>query len=273
MKQTIITLIVSLFIFSCSSERTDKRLIGDWTNGNMVYSFEDTLCSSPFPSWEYTRYKIIKDSIFIRQHDSFKVIDSIDFWFTYQILSISDTSLKLKKNWRDSDSNYLFDTLNLSRFKKYNSNKIRKITYSSSIYLGKSPSLDIEINKNGNVVFNGRRDTKFSGLYEGKISKNKLNYIQNKVNNISLNDINRNYTSQENDSQTHELIVHFENGETLKTMVYGLWCNEPSELRVLLHRLATIYLELDLKKSSLEKYNFDKLEYDIPPVHDNLLDD
>ena len=117
----------------------------------------------------------------------------------------------------------------------------------------------LEIDRLGNVIFDGRAYTEKEGLYSGTLSKNELERILSEINSIQLDSLKIWYAANWTDDQTCGVSIETMN-KTYESSAYG-FNKEPMELRMLFDRLMELHKNMELTKDSTisNKFKFRKL--------------
>lgn len=249
--------IIISFLFIRCEQSTDslkaskEKIVGDWYNHNISFSFEDSLCSFLSPFNETSKFKIKNDTLIIEnQFDT----------FTFNISAINDSILGLIPLDKFSRSYFAFDevlnkdTLMLTKMYAKNNEKLASIGFRCSMCFGTCPSMSMMINKNGEILFHGKSYTEIEGFYSGNLSKPQLNYLEKKIQNIQLDSLQNSYRAHHSDDQTCYLYLKTENKE-INVKVYGSY-DEPKELKVLMYKVKNIYKYVNLKKDSTVEEKF-----------------
>lgn len=270
-KHYIFCLLIShLIITGCNnSEPIKSTLEGDWlatykkgeyVEKNFVFSFEDSMCTYIHPTSTPRQYEIISDTIIISYYDRNNSLATHKFY----IESIDDKTLTISpqnEKTRQLFKNYQhlqLDELNFIKIEKKNNYNFTKIAFFSSVCFGSCPSMYIELDSNGNILyqdlfpydFKSEDSTKY---YSGKISTKYLEIIKNKVTAIDLDKLKEDYSAMWTCDQTCEIIIKNEDS-AFQTRVYGYY-REPVELRILFEKLMDLSNVTKLEK----KDNFKKL--------------
>lgn len=276
-KKTLI-LIGIIGIFGCSIPVAKKSLSenikgdwkteyfeGDWKKRTaFIFTFQDTTCTYLYPFGVKSRYKIQNDTLIINERIREKRNNISGGKEAYQFLidSINTNSLYLKPITKETKKLFSyygtenFKTFKLSRVKKINNWNFKHLGFYSTECFGTCPSMYMEIDSLGNIYFEGGMYTKKSGFHIGKLSKNVLTAISNKINNIQLDSLKEYYSANWTDDQTCGIKVETKN-KIYESNAYG-FDKEPIELRILFHHLIELYKEVDLKKDTIQKFKFNK---------------
>lgn len=281
-QKVIYSLLICASLLACESSDEKltylnydlKLLEGDWRTKNLtdgihsnqlVFTFEDTLCSFIYPEGQFGSYSIssnvLKISVFKEKKKrvfNFRIVelDSEEM----VLIPTGSSSEQLLERFRISRSKEIIeqlglkqpskvDTLYFKKIKEKNSIDVSKISFRSSPCDFQCPVLYIEIEKSKNVIFYGDSETKLIGGYTGKISENQYSVLVSKIRNLDLEKIQPSYYGSKSGDQECRLIIEYDNGKLLSTRVYGI-DQEPIELRILLHKLQELYKVVELKKSS-----------------------
>lgn len=283
-----------LFVFfigflSCSQKNTKnsstikQKIKGNWSvenfEGNQrvrsfVFSFEDSTCSYLYPWGTYFKYWIKDDTINIKKRisNSKNNINKDQLIYQFLIDSVSVKELILKpitdktKAFFKDYKNKKPDIIQLTKIEEKYNYEIERIGFYSSICYGTCPSMYLEIDKLGNVLFKGRSHTEKEGLYSGKLSEIEFEIIKSHINGISLNKLEKMYSTNWTDDQTCGILIKTKNN-AYESSVYG-FDQEPIELRMFFHKLMELYKNTALKKDStiLQNFQLNEFEYNrFPP--------
>lgn len=288
MKKAIVILFGLIFFLGCQRAERDNLLLvnliqGDWATDTYkenadektyTFTFQDSTCSYLYPYGEYTAFEISSDTLIISERTrrrrngitggnekyQFKIIDLDEFEL---ILSpISEGTVKLFKYLKETK----FDTIHLKRIRPKNNVKIERIAFYSTACYGTCPSMYLEIDDEGNILFHGRNYTEKDGFFTGQISDVELQLIEQKIHNIDLDSLLKRYSAPWTDSQTCGVKIKTSTNE-IESSAYGL-NKEPVELRILFHRLMEVYKVAELKQDSTigSEFQFPEFRYSgLPP--------
>ncbi len=277
-------LILIIGLFGCSQNQTKNDIFiskqingqwkteyfnGDWKKTTFIFTFQDSNCSYLYPWGEFSTYWINGDTLYIKERIRkrrnnigggkliFKfLIDSI----TANALFLKPTNDKTKELFNYyKDQN--FEILKLIRIVKQNDWAIERIGFYSTGCFGTCPSMYLEIDSIGNLLFNGKYYTEKEGLFSGKICKKEFDIIKSEINNIQLDSLKSFYSANWTDDQTCGVTIKTKN-KTYESNAYG-FDKEPIELRILFHRLMELYKNIELKKDTTisEKFEFKEFQY------------
>ncbi len=288
MKNRIGILILILSLFGCSQSQINKpisinqKIKGNWKteyfNGNWkktayIFTFQDSTCSYLYPWGEFSKYWIAGDTLKIKERirERRNNIDGGKIVYDFLIDSISNKTLFLKplssqtKELFRHEKEQNFELIKLSKINKYRDWNIIRIGFYSTGCFGTCPSMYLEIDSIGNILFNGQMFTKKEGLYSGVLSKKELKTIKSEINNIKLDSLKKMYSANWTDDQTCGVIIKTKNG-TYESSAYG-FNEEPIELRILFHRLMELYKNVELKKDTtiVDDFQFKYFQYKTYP--------
>jgi hypothetical protein len=163
-------------------------------------------------------YKVINDTVF------FKKIPRPDekienVWYPrFVIKSITKDTLVLS-SLKDSLDYTLFN----SDIIKDPSIHVNRICFSSSGCFGTCPCLNIELNKDGPVYFQGRTFAQKKGNFTGKISPQTFSYFEELIQKIGLEKLDSVNEVDVTDSQAIGLKVFYNNGKIKNIYVYPVF--------------------------------------------------
>lgn len=104
---------------------------------------------------------------------------------------ITDETKKLFDHYENKE----FDKIQLTKIKSQFNWKTERIGFYSTGCFGTCPSMYLEIDSVGNILFNGKYYTEKEGLYFGKLSANQLEIIISEVNSIAFNSLKKMYSA------------------------------------------------------------------------------
>jgi len=284
MKNTCYIFIILLLLFAgCKSEQIEHKkdnIIGEWSKINEPYS--DDFPSPPSPGrpfgfglsedkieyfggfnrvekdsitgrrilkhyGNFTDYKIKNDSIFIvnpfEKNWIFKWKVEKLAKDTLILTNNDSTFTKYKRLNHDLDSIIPFDQIILSR---------------SGCY-GSCPIIDISINKNNEVYFQGEGYVVPLGFFKSNVENEVKNYIFNKFRKVNISDLSENYTASHTDDETITTTLAID-GKVIKT-IHDYGREAPNELLWAYTSLENLYRELTLDSIPYDKPFYPKLHY------------
>lgn len=253
MRNLVLAFLLLLIILSCnkksefSTNKTLKdSLFGDWEiiteiDSNHVYP------KSIFPT---VGYSFSKDSIEffngLFKRDTSKGYKSAKYLGNFNEYKIQGNQLFIKnldnKKWQKfwkikhikNDTLFVINSdKSIEKLKKLKYDfKIEKdfdkIVYSSSPCFGRCQIINISLDRNGNIFYQGIAYTDKVGFYSGKLDQNKTNFIFKKFEKANITNIKTNYSASHTDDQT--ITTSFiKNGKVIKSISdYGR--EAPNEL-------------------------------------------
>jgi len=257
---------------SCSEKNSIHYPIqGDWKLDSVndkklerpiFFSFQDSSCAYLSPYGELTPFKIIEDTLIIRERVKrrWSEITGGKINFLFKIDSLTDELLSIHPITNESNSilnNYYTaknNQLNLKRIQEKYQYDIKRIGFYSTACFGHCPSMYLEIDSDRNIFFNGVLYTEKTGLFSGSISENEFEIIKRKINSIDLKNLKKQYSASWTDDQECGFIVRTSN-DVFKSSAYG-FDQEPIELRALFHKLMEVYKTAELMPDTLTKDSF-----------------
>jgi len=273
-------IIMLIFILvGCSTPKKEvlvsEQIKGDWIsdyfedygwNQIITFSFQDSTCSYIFPYLDFTKYKIRKDTLIIKERVLKKggnvfggkenhkfIINNLD----KEKLTLKPLTPKTKELFKDYGKGNL-NLIELKKVKKKHNSEFERIGFSSSICYGTCPSMYLEIDSMGHIYFNGRLYSEIEGYYSGTIPKNEVESISTKVKAIELDSLKESYIAGWTDDQTCRIKIKLKDSDKIyKSKIYG-FDREPVELRILLHKLMEVYKSANMEKDTTieEKFQF-----------------
>lgn len=222
--------ILTLFfnVSNCSKPEIDyyEKIQGDWgmidtmENSSNELSFEDSLCLFSGYMWHYSKFKIHEDTLTIVDEE----FDSV----SYQILSISDTTLTLLFNEKKPP-------VKLQKIKPKSQIQFNRIAFRSGLCYGRCPKMNFELDSIGNFYLINSSLDENHGNFQGKLSKKEMDFIQSKINNVDWENIESYYETYS--SHGHDRSIRLiTNDKTYETKVYR-YNDLPIELLILLSKL------------------------------------
>lgn len=280
MKKLFVLLVLSISAFSCqySEKKTayEKNIQGDWVTDFVkndanrpfyVFSFQDSLCSYLYPSGAYSGFTTVSDTLVITervQRRGNKVLRGEEKYH-FKILKLNDSNLILAPITENTlkligTSGESTDTVHLKKIPAKNNTDMKRIGFYSGPCFGVCPSMYMEIDNAGNILFDGLRYTEKEGLFAGKIPERELKQILRKVRSIDLDNLKKEYTARWTDDQACRIKIETDK-KTYESSVYG-FDKEPIALRILLHKLMETYKTAQLIQDStiLKKFAFPEFQ-------------
>lgn len=99
---------------------------------------------------------------------------------------------------------------------------IDSIEFRTSACFGSCPVFSIDMDKNGNAVYNAQVYNSKRGKFTATLKNENLNEIAGLINYISVKDLNNNYKVSWTDDQTCWLRIRFSDGSVKEISDYGL---------------------------------------------------
>ncbi len=143
-----------------------------------------------------------------------------------------------------------------NRENQYDYIDYKKITFHGSTCFGTCPSFSLEINRGGDVFYQGRVYTKeFTGNFKGFLEKDERIKLHKIINRSMIAVINENWKqlSRPNDTPRYNYIIELRNGETIEINTN----DQHPILDKLSNYLVNISEKLELKKQD-ERHSFVK---------------
>lgn len=190
------------------------------------------------------------NSKFKIQNDSLKLYDiSEKKWNSLKIVGIESDTLKIINNVGE-----------ISKFKKLkykinNSESFDKVIVSSTGCYGRCPVTDIEINKNGEVIYNGGSYSSIKGNYKSEISHSQYLKINLSFLKSNWKNLENEYISRWTDDET-VYVTFIKNNKIIKTIEdYG--AKAPTELIWAYTNVRFLQHNIKLNKEINETYFLD----------------
>lgn len=267
-KPFIYLMIIAMGLYSCSEPKKElpisEKIIGswksdyfpgDWRQEIFVFTFQDTTCSFPQPFGPYSPYQIKGDTLDIKWSERNRITDSVNvehYKFLIDSLSESNLFLNFLNTETVSYGDYFESVdpglLKLSKITQKNDVVFERIGFYSTGCFGTCPSMYLEIDSEGNMLFDGQYHTQKKGLQSGKISQRDLELITTKIRAIQLDSLKPRYSAGWTDDQTCGVKIKTKT-DTYESSAYGFH-KEPVELRNLFHKLIELYKHTELKVDS-----------------------
>ena len=269
----IILLLLILGNLSCTEKNSPGYTVqGDWKLDSIndqklerpiFFSFQDSSCAYLVPYGELTHFKIIEDTLIIREKVKRRndLVHGEKINYLFKIDSLTDDFLSIHPITYESKSilnNYYTaknNQLNLKKIKEKYHYDIKRVGFYSSACFGHCPSMYLEIDSDRNIFFNGVLYTEKTGFFSGSISESEFEIIKKKINSIDLKNIKKQYSASWTDDQECGVVVRTSN-DVFRSNAYG-FDQEPIELRALFHKLMEVYKTAKLVPDTLTKYSFE----------------
>lgn len=192
-----------------------------------------------------TDYDIIKDSIFIKDPFSQK-------WkFKWKINKVLQDTLVLERN----DSTFV----KLKRIKPVVNINFDQIIFSRSGCYGSCPIIDISVNKNGEVYFQGEGYVNPLGFYKSKIDSLQVNQIFTKFGKANIDTLSNEYAVGHTDDESITT-TFIKNGQIVKT-IHDYGKAGPKELVWAYVPIENLYTQINLDSLPLDEPFYPKLHY------------
>lgn len=278
-KFSLIILVFTFLLFGCSGPKKESQalLIGDWSkidedqnsdfppppiyrpfgisfsdkeieffNGFVRYKM-DSISGKQIKDYKglLTSYEIRKDSIFIK--DPF----SKNWEFKWNIKQISKDTLLLER----SDSTFF----KLKRIKPVVNINFDQIIFSRSGCYGSCPIIDISLNKNGEVYFQGEGYVTPLGFYKSKTDSTQISKIFSKFGKANIDSLSNEYAVGHTDDESIST-TFIKNGQILKT-IHDYGKAGPKELVWAYVTIENLYTQINLDSLPLDEPFYPKLHY------------
>lgn len=262
---------VSLLCFySCiinnSKINFSEQIKGDWfsaneeyygKNGQLIFSFEDSLCSYEYPWGSFSSYIVIKDSLFIKEQLIIQYGDTtggkeiMSFkikYLTESILILTpdsiSTSLLGFGYWNTTKE------FKLVKIRKKNNFKFKKIGFYSGSCLGNCPNMYLELDSLGRLIFDELEWTPHYGLYSANLSSPLLAMVNNKINLMNFDFLKTKYVNNDNSVCEGPQRIVFINIDNCIYDTYEHCGSEPIELSIIFHVLMELHNQTVMYKDS-----------------------
>ncbi|MFT3827022.1 MAG: DUF6438 domain-containing protein [Chitinophagaceae bacterium] len=258
-----ITLLLSHTSFAATGPSYQELIQGEWMNEmpgtpartkneRFCISFEKNTCSSIFTWGDYAPYSIKENVLTIKDIR----LGNDKYTFSFTIAQLTDSLLTL---YLLNKFSRIPDTLHFFRAQIKNKIIPGKINFYSSGCFGTCPSMYVEIDTSGNILFYGLHHAKKDGGYRGTIPAEDYNVILRLINHLPVDSIKPGYNADWTDDQTCSVKISY-SGKSLSSSAYG-FNKEPMELRLLFHKLTEVYKNATLvKDAGVTKAYFDALK-------------
>lgn len=256
-----LALFFAVSIFSCKRDSTNyfENLQGDWINSEsqrtstntLIFSFVDSMCSYPTPSYPYIRYRLRADTLIVDNGTG----ESSDKPFTstrsrnrqslYLIDRINVDSLVLIVL---SGHNHLFTAgfdhnmekkIRLSRIKQQSINQPIRLQLVSTSCYGSCPEQFIQVTPDGEIIFQGSRYVDKRGWHKGKLSCEQHQLLWNKVAQVDWNNLAQRYAASATDHPSYSL-RRINGKDATSIVMYGL-AEAPESLQILIGHLTNLH--------------------------------
>ncbi|MGN6179641.1 MAG: DUF6438 domain-containing protein [Mucilaginibacter sp.] len=224
MYKAIIAIVLCVFILSCTDKdqaKNEKYILGNWVRvRDTPQKNKNGIVLLPPSRYEKSGFTFYKDHsydyklgyfsydsnlnrrIYSGNTGRYKIKGDNLLLFTpynkseeYKLLTLNDDSLRFESYG---------DILLFKHYKitKHNSPEFDKIIVSASGCYGSCQAMDIMINANGNVLFNGKHLTTLKGWYTGRIPKDEYRKLQNSFRQSNFDSLKNYYNAGWTDDQT-----------------------------------------------------------------------
>lgn len=254
-------ILLILCTISCNNpfdKNTSEALQGDWVREN--YPIEkDSIFEEPLPDLYRinTLFTFKADTLFNSNHfgsynektkkykylsykAEFQVKDSMISWFNTITKKNIDFG-KVKKF--TTDTIYLENFMLIREKKIHQYNDFDAIIVTSSGCYGTCAIYNFSLDKSGSIIYAGEGFTKIKGVYKGTINKEYFNYFKQVLNQINLKNTDNEYTNNETDGNSEE-IVFIKNNKVFKRISFYINDGPPKVKQLLdILRLMDFYIE------------------------------
>jgi hypothetical protein len=272
----LFTIVLLSLLLGCNKKRDYNELIkGDWkskkpdssTPGSKPYTFyfEDSICSVISPFFPFTKYTIAGDIITVSM-DSFPGLEE-HYPSKYKILQLDDDSLIVAPISPLATYNSIF---RLGKIKPKNTLVPLVIYFRSSPCYGSCPSVMLEIDSTGRLLFYGKNLPDTGLIFKGSLNKTQYDIIISKIQNLPLDSLKEFYDAGWSDDQYCGVNI-ITKQRRINSTAYG-YDKEPVELRLLLKYLMVLNQRLPLKATNdvdeayfIMNKDLQILDHDTPP--------
>ena len=236
MKPLIKVLFLCCFMASFSQSRSSSSLLTqiDWVNSNLDFiKFHTDSVTYNLGGKKHTLYyDLNKKSIVFKEKYSVGGTDLREEKVNFEIKSLTKDKLVIfptdDKLDFDQEIFYKLDYapfFDRKQFVFYNREKqvdyvdYKKITFHASTCFGTCPSLSVEINRGGELFYQGRIYTKeYTGYYNGQLEKDERIKLHKILNRSLISDIDERWrqNSRPTDTPRYNYIIELRNGETVE---------------------------------------------------------
>ena len=281
MKHTCILLFTVAMFIGCSHSDPNnfkEKLQGDWitlkSNSEAnehtncwgcypLFSFEDDQCIYISADDKYSSYSIEKDTLIIKV--GWNSSNGSSKFLKLYIQNITKNELTLipsdetKKYFRDHIRKIGYDEFQLEKVRMKTTIPFERIGFYSTACLGKCPKMYMEIDSDGNILFDGKIYTDKKGLHKGTISSRELMLLKQKYSAISIENLKKVYTSNVDCVSTLGMMIKA-NDRIYSTRIEG--DNEvPTEVKLLVSKLMGLYRNATLTQDSTVSGQFQFKEF------------
>lgn len=278
MKRAVNILFLVVFIpLIVNSQSIDRKLIGDWINPETRFILSFTDSTIGFFDWgDFEKCYIKSDTIFFETRDKIKRDNSKSSDSNWspgiKRINVKGTDTLGKYSFKQdtlvleyiSDDFYSDEKTWFIRLKPKREILFDSIFLKTSICYGLCPSMELMIDCRGDFYFKGKAYTEKLGNYHGQLSRELIDLINEKFQQLDFTEYDSAYFARHTDGQTRYLVVYHENIRE-NIQIYGHE-SEPLEVNVFLHYLTELYKWIDLEKMDSE-IQFEDIErlYQKPP--------
>ncbi|WP_312078090.1 DUF6438 domain-containing protein [Chryseobacterium sp.] len=192
---------------------------------------------------EKSKYYIENDSLHI-------LIPTVKKYYGQKIIKLTKDTLALYE--KDEKIIFYYTKRKPDIPSKIN---LSQITLTLGPCFGDCPISSISIDSDGNIVYLGESNTRFNGLFKGKINKEIFSEIVSDLNKIKFTGLKNEYSIEVTDLP--DLSVTFIDDKKIIKTIYAYGNTEPKQLSSILTKIKYAYQDSNLKK----------IEYDYPLIH------
>lgn len=227
-----------------TTNRNQQLLTGQWAsqpsstdpNKKLVFSFDDSTCRLFSPFGKSTRYRLTQNNI--------EIFEDNHYTPALTILSLTEDSLIAINN----QHNEMQNTLRLARIKEKNNLHPTSIYFVSSGCYGSCPSMLMQVDSPGKIIFRGISGTHSIGIYKATITKTNWQLLVTLTRKLPLDSLQKKYEAGWTDDQACGIIIT-EGNKEYQTAAYG-YDKEPVELRILFNHLMELPQKMTFEKDS-----------------------
>ncbi len=204
--KNLLFIISSLSCLSCyqtSEDTLNHDFNGFWRSGTGIFLVSDSIITHPYYDTPgYFNYKLTRDSLTIFD----KCISDDEENFSAQVLSVGEEKLTLL---------YEKDTVNFTKINTTKPSIFKKVTFEAGMCFGTCPVFNVEINSDGNGVFNGLKYTKIKGLKKFTLNSKKVQEISQLLELVDIKNYPEDRFSPLPDDSMKNMTIEYENEEPI----------------------------------------------------------
>ncbi len=212
MKSNILLLFI-LFLGSCNGNDIEGclkcKLQGEWIGSGdeevLIIQGDSIIEGQPWLIKFFEPYKIIDYKIFIDsiRYRKFEGVKKYKYEINSRIDNLREDTLKITRQGPKESS--WEENWNLVKLKPHNKYQFKSIEISSSPCHGACPIFQLSIDSNGILNFQGEKNVDSIGDFQGRISGKNLELLQNQIDKVDWEYLEKEYWGESSDGQYFRL--------------------------------------------------------------------